>query len=617
MKRLKILVNLILLLNVSLICASTEAEDSNTARYTIDLREIVVTPSRIGQEYKYSTQNMSIISREDIESSGVTEVTEILDLLPSVDILEYGSTGSSRSVHTRGASNRQVLTLIDGRPVTTPQDGETDFNRIPLSNIERIEVLRGPAASIYGAGAVGGVINIITKSGTEDMHTEVMGKFGSFSTKLSSVSHGYKIGALDYFASYDYLASHGHRDNADYLSHNFNTKVGYQLNADNRLGVAGGYCKSDVGTPGRLSSIDLDDRQEAFRKYLYLTYDGKMMEGQDITLKVFHNIDRLEFIETFDPIDKDAHQTKVYGVDVQLSQVFFDVFRTAIGSSFYENRLNSSASGKHDYHLKAVYVEAETDLFDISTLKLGTRWDDYSNFGDRFSPSASLSIWLFDKFKLHGLVAKSFRAPTFNDLYWPREPSWQVEGNPDLEPETAVSYEAGISGYFLDRFKTDITFFKTDFDDLIEWALDSSWWYKPTNLSSATIQGAEFETEFVLEERLKANLNYTYLEATNDSTDKWLNYRPRHLYKLRLSYSPITACELGINAIYKTKRFANADNTVYLKHYFVMNSNLSYKIRESVDILLEVKNIFDRVYYEEREYSVPGRAFYGGLRFKF
>ncbi|MBU0758768.1 MAG: TonB-dependent receptor [Candidatus Omnitrophica bacterium] len=619
-----ILLTLVLFGMFFLLCTEAVAEERYESRYSIDLEKVIITPSKIEQKYRYSTQNTSIVSKDDIESSGITEITEILDLLPSVDILEYGSIGSSRSVHTRGASSSQVLTLIDGRPVNTPRDGVTDFNQIPLSNIERIEVLRGPASSMYGAGAVGGVINIVTKKGKEKMQTEVLNKAGSFSTKLSSLTHGYKIRDLDYFISYDYLTSHGHRDNADYLSNNVNTKLGYQLNDDNHISLASGYFNSEVGTPYLLSYTDLDDRQETFKKYIDVTYNGKMREGQDITVKLFHNFDRLEFIETFEPMDKSTHQTKTYGADAQISQVFFDIFRTAIGLSYQEHRLNSSTSDKHKYDLKGFYFESETDLFDKGALKIGARWDDYSSFGDRISPSASFNYWLFEKIKLHGLAAKSFRAPTFNDLYWPREEYfWEgisvggVEGNSSLGSEKAVSYEVGVSGYFLNKFKTDLTLFKTNYDDLIEWTVDNFWWWRPENASSATIKGAELETEFVLREHLKANLNYTYLEAENRNTEKWLIYRPRHLYKLRLIYSPNSKCEFGLSAIYKTKRFTNADNTSLLSHCSVVNSNFSYAINDSMKLLFEGKNIFDRQYQEERDYSMPGRAFYSGIRCSF
>ncbi|MBM3246396.1 MAG: TonB-dependent receptor [Candidatus Omnitrophica bacterium] len=586
----------------------------------LDLEKIVVTASKVEQLYKYSTQNISIITDKDLNSAATDEITEVLDLLPSVDILEYGSSGSTRSVHTRGSSSSQVLTLIDGRPVNTPRDGETDFNQIPLSNIERIEVLRGPASSIYGANAIGGVINIITKAGTEKMRTQLYNKFGSFSTKHTAFSNGYKIKDFDYLVSYDYLGSHGHRDNSDYLSNNVNTKFGYQFNPDNRLTAATGFYNSKTGTPGTASAPDLDDKQFALKKYADLTYSGKLLEGQDTLLKLFHNFDRLEFVEQFDPISKSTNQTKVYGLDAQVSQTFLRIFRTAVGTSLQDNRLNSSGSGKHTYNSKGVYFESETDFFKRGSLKFGARWDDYSNFGDRISPSVSSEFWLFNTFKLHALAAKSFRAPTFNDLYWPKE-DWGiwggVEGNPNLGPEKAVSYEAGLSGYLSNKFKGDVTLFQTKFRDLIEWTVDNSWWWRSQNLSSAAIKGAEFDTEFQWKENLKTNFNYTYLEAKDTQTKKWLIYRPRHMYKLRFTYSPIPKFDMGLSAIYKTKRFANADNTARLKHYGVVNMNFIYRINNNIQMDFEISNLFDKMYQEEKDYPMPGRAFYGGLKAYF
>ncbi|NQT46940.1 MAG: TonB-dependent receptor [Candidatus Omnitrophica bacterium] len=617
MGKRKILLSAILAYLAFFICTEAKAEGQD---YTIDLDKVVVTASRIEQIYRDSTQNISIISEDEIGSSGITEITEVLDLLPSVDILEYGSTGSSRSVHTRGASSSQTLTLIDGRPANTPRDGVTDFNQIPLSNVERVEVLRGPASNMYGASAVGGVINIITKSGKEKMHTELLNKFGTFSTKLSSLTHGYKVGNLDYFLSYDYLASHGHRDNTDYLSHNVNTKFGYQLNEDNRLSLSTGCYDAEVGTPGLVTNEDLNDRQETYKKYIDVTYHGKMYEDQDISVKLFHNFDRLGFIETFEPLDKDTQQTKVYGTDIQISQLFFDRFRTAVGTSFQEHRLNSSTSDKHTYNLKAFHFESETDLFDKGSLKLGGRWDDYSNFGDKLSPSASMNFWLFERIKFHGLAAKSFRAPTFNDLYWPREDwgAWGgVEGNANLGPEKAISYEVGVSGYLHKCLKTDITYFKTKFRNLIEWTVDDTWWWRPENVTSVTTEGLELEAELALREHLKANMNYTYIEAKNKETHNWLIYRPEHLYKLRVIYSPTHRSDLGLSIIYKTKRFANASNTTELKHYCIANANYIYKYSDTVHFLLEAKNIFNRMYQEERSYPMPGRAYYAGIKLTF
>ncbi len=615
---------------VSIVKASAQ-ESSSSGRYGIDLGEIVITASKLEQVYKYATQNISIVSDDDIEASGITEVTEILELLPSVDILEFGSSGSVRSVHTRGAASTQVLTLIDGRPVNTPRDGVTDFNRISLSNIERIEVLRGPASNIYGANAVGGVINIITKSGSEIPETGLLYKYGSFATNLASFTHGRKVNSVDYFLAYDYATSGGHRDNSDSLSHNGNLKVGYEFNPDNRLSLSSGYYNSEAGSPSQVSFPDLDDRLYAFNQYFDLTYTGTLIAGQELLLKAYQNCDRFEFTESFSPLDQDTHDTTLYGIETQVSQTLFDRFRTAVGYDHKIYRLDSSTSAKHSYFANGAYFESEVDVFKEDNffltngaLKGGVRWDDYSHFGDRLSPSASFSAWVLDTVKLHALCAKSFRAPTFNDLYWPREEwFWMgfslggAEGNPRLGPEEAVSYEAGISTYLFQRFKTDVTFFKTEFEDLIEWTVDGAGWWRPNNVSSATIKGVELETELVKKENFKANLNYTYLEALDSETDKWLIYRPRHLYKLRCAYAPFEKIELGMHFIWKTKRFTDSANTQILGHDYLINLNGSYQLNDWMKLLFEVKNVLNRSYEEERGFSMPSRAFYGGVKIEF
>lgn len=593
------------------------AEDS---LYDTDLGKIVVTSSKLEQAYRQSSQNIGIISNKEISATGANEVSEVLNSLPSVDVISYGSPGAARMVHSRGASSEQVLTLVDGRPLNTPRDGLADFNQIPLSDIERIEVLRGPASNIYGANAVGGVVNIITKNGTKKMQTDIVSEFGSFRTKIDSLAHGYKIGNFDYFLTYDYLDSCGHRNNSEHRSNNATTKFGYSLNDDNKVWLAAGFYNAETRDPGPITNEDLQAHQNNLNKYFDLTYSGKLIEGQSLYLKIFRTADRLEYIRTFDPLDKDAHQTNVYGADAQFSQKFFDIFRTAIGANFQEQSLNSSNSGKNSCIVKGLYAESEIDIFKQGALKFGARWDDYSTFGDRISPSASMYFWLFDTIKFHSLVARSFRAPTFNDLFWPREDYgiWGgVEGNPNVRPETATSYEAGFSTYVFKKFKTDVTLYKTKFRNLIEWAMDRNFWWRPSNVSSATTQGVETEIEYDIQEHLKAKFNYTYLESRNSSINKKLAYRPANLYKLGLIYTPFEKWEIGLNALNKGARYADTDNSLILRNYTVVNFNTSYKITKYAQLLFEVKNIFDRTYQDELDYSMPGRSFYGGIKLEF
>lgn len=584
--------------------------------YQLDLEKIVVTASKLEQVYKKVPNNISIISNEDIEDADNVELVELLDMLPSVNIIEYGSYGATKSVHTRGAVSTQVLTLVNGRPVNTPRDGETDHNQIPLSNIERIEVMRGPAAAMYGANAVGGVINIITKKGKERMETKFTQKAGTFRTSLSSLTNGYKFKNFDYFLNQDYLTSQGHRDNSYYRSSNTNLNLGYKINNDNRISLFSGYSQSSAGSPGTIDSFDPDDRLISKKNFFDFTWNGKILKEQDILMKFYHNSDRLEFIETFEPRDESVHTTKEYGTDIQFSQLWFDVWRTTLGGNYKLNYINSSTTQKHDYNTKALYAESETDLFnDNAVFKVGARWDDYSNFGDRISPTASLTTWFFDKIKLHGLIARSFRAPTFNDLYWPNDGF--SEGNPNLEPEKATSYEIGLSTYLLKSLKLDSTYFSTKFRDLIEWQEVRTFFWQPLNVGRARVSGLETELEYIFSDNLKINFNHTLLSAKDADTDNRLTYRPRNLFKCNLTYKPFSKFKIELSSRYKSRRFTNPQNTNALPPNYIMDLGMAYELTKDCQFSLKGTNILNKQYQEQNGYPMPGTAIIGGVEISF
>lgn len=600
--------------------AITAEEENERKLHTLDIGTIVITPSRIDEKYEELPVNVSVVEAQAIEDSGATDICELLDRLPSVNIIDYGSDGSTKSVHTRGLSGSQVLTLLDGIPVNTPRDGVADFNKIDLNNVEKIEVLRGPASSIYGSSAMGGVINIITKDGRSFPKTMFKTKYGLFDTREVTFAHGRDMGEFDYYFSHGTYKTDGHRKNSDYEYHNTNLKLGYTPWADNCLTFGYGYYQSELGVLGPNSWEDVDDRQENWRENFDLTWKADLTRDSNILLKTYHNVVRLEFIENLACDDVDTQQTKTYGVDLQFTQRIFDSIRLTAGYNRQDCRLNSSTSDKHKYFLNAFYFEGEVDPWEGMKLYFGARYDDYSNFGDRISPSARFSWWLNDNFKLHGLYGHSFRAPTFNDLYWPRE-DWGifggVEGNIGLSPEKAESFEVGVSTYFFKALWTDVTYFRNQVKDLIIWNPDANNWWRPENVSSAIIQGMELNSDFVMWERLKANLNYTLLYAKDKETKKWLIYRPRHQYKVNLNYKTKSGWTYDWAWRYVTKRFTIDDNLRSLSHYWVTDASVAKKFWDIWEFQISAKNLFDQDYEEEEGYPMPGTQVLTSLKCEF
>ncbi|MFH1046476.1 MAG: TonB-dependent receptor [Candidatus Omnitrophota bacterium] len=597
----------------------TLAEENNEDR-SLDIGKIVITPSKIGQAYEDLPLNVSVVNAQAVEDSGATELAAVLDRLPSVDIIDYGADGAIKTIHTRGLSGSQVLTLLDGIVVNTPRDGTADLNKLDLNNVERIEVLRGPAASIYGSSAMGGVVNIITKDGKSYPKTMVKAKYGSNATREIAFAHGQDLGIFDYYFSHDTYKSDGHRSNSDYEYHNTSLKLGYNPEEKNRLSLGYGYFQSELGTLGPSYWEDGDDRQEGWRENFDLTWQAALNEKSDILVRLYHNIDHLEFIENRGGDIKDTHHTKLYGAEAQLTKEIFDSLRFTGGYNYQQYGLNSSASAKHEYSLNAFYAEGEIAPWEKLKVYLGGRFDDYSNFSERLTPSARFSWWLSENFKAHGLYAHSFRVPTFNDLYWPRE-DWGifggVEGNLDLRAETAKSYELGISTYFFKALWTDLTFFRNDIEDMIIWNVDQTNWWRPQNLASAIVQGVEWNSDFALWQKIKANFSYTFLYAKDKDSDKWLIYRPQHQYKLNLNYHSDSDWTVDYSWRYITKRFAVDDNTSVLDHYWVADISIGKKLFDIWELQVSVKNLFDRLYEEEADYPMPDRQVLMELKCEF
>lgn len=584
------------------------AEDNEGMR-SLDIGKIVISSSKVEEPYAGLPVNVSVVEYQEIQDSGATEVTELLDRLPSVHIINYGSDGSAKSVHIRGLSGPQVLTLLDGIPVNTPRDGTADLNALDLNNIEKIEVLRGPASSVYGSSAMGGVINIITKDGKTHPKTTVKVKYGTYDTRGITLAHGKDLNKFDYYFSHDSYKTDGHRVNSDYEYHNTSLKLGYDPRDDERLTFRYGYYQSELGSLGPNYWIDSDDRQESWRENFDLNWKKGLREDLDLSLKAYHTIDRLEFIENLATDDVDAHHTKLYGGDVQLTWKIFDSFRCTSGYTFQEHGLNSSSSGKHEYNLNAIYAEGEIEPLERLKFYLGARYDDYSNFGSKVSPSGRFSWWLNDNFKIHGLYGRSFRVPTFNDLYWPRE-DWGifggVEGNLDLKEEQAQSFEFGISTYFFKALWTDVTYFRTLADDLIIWNVDDTMWWRPQNLNSAILQGVELNSDFIIWRKIKANVNYSYLYAKNKDTKNWLIYRPQHQCKVNLNYKTDNDWTFDWAYRYVSKRYTVDNNQGSLTDYWVVDASLGKKFLDSWEVQLSGKNIFDHDYEEESGYFMPG-----------
>lgn len=585
--------------------------------WDVEMEDIVITPSRIVETAGEAGRKVDIVSSKKLKYLNPKDVAEALKYLPSITIDNYGSLGALKTIQMRGSTPSQVLILVDGKPINSPRSGDGSLNSIPLEDIARIEVLRGPASSLYGSGAMGGVVNIITQEPPDEgQETDLTSSFGTFMTYQERLSYGAKIRNFGCRINTGYQSSQGHRDNAEFNAKETSAKLTYELNPQNLLTLNSGVYKDKLGTPGTITSPDLNDKQMNRKNFFDLLWEVKPWEDKDIELssRFYQNYDRLEFVETPEPLDKTTHSTKSRALNLKYNQKISELYRLIFGLDLTDNHNDSSKTAKHRYVVRAGYLENQFQPWEKLNLNFGLRLDDYSNFGSNASPSLSLLYKLKGEARFHFLIARSFRAPTFNDLYWPA--TGAEEGNPNLQPEKGVTFELGIEKEFSKFFKIGLTYFRSDYDKLIKWQQDPII-FRPKNIDAATIQGIEQEVSISPLDYLDIKMSYVYLRAKDDKTHKFLTYQPNHKASLSLNYKGKAGFNVALEGQFVNRSFDNAANSRYVKRYYVLGLRVSQKLNDKTSIFINIDNLLNKKYQIRRGYPLPGLSVASGIKLEF
>ena len=592
----------------------------------VELDKIVVTPSRIEEPSGDVGRAIDLVTSKEIERAGAQNLADALTDLTSVNISNYGGPGADKNIRMRGSTASQVLVLMDGRPINNPRDGQVDLSTIPLENIDRVEVMHGPGSSLYGSSAMGGVVNIITKNPPKvGQRVELYSSFGTARTYIERMIYGAKISKFGYLINGGYQSSQGFRENSEFNAKDCNLKLGYELNSENNLSLNSGFYKSRAGAPGSTAWPDTDDKQNMLKRFFDFNWNFKPDERTGLSAKAYQNYDRLEFIENSTTYTKNIHATTVRGLDLQLDKQLLDVYRIVCGFNYVMNMNDSTTSAKHEYNVTSGYLENRLDLFDKKlNVNLSARIDDYSNFGTQINPSLDLLYKLNDAIKFHGLISRSYRVPTFNDLYWPRSEYYYKgvlvggeEGNLNLKPEKGITGEFGFEFEINEYFTSGLTYYRSNYKQLIQWSKDGNGWWRPDNVSSAVINGLEFENKIFISDKLDLNLNYTYLMTRDENTHKYLVYQPENKVDACLQYHDHNGLTVELKGQFTGQRFADADNNTKVKNFFVFGLSVSKKFKPGFTCFTSIDNLLNRKYEVIHGYPMPGFSLTGGLKAEF
>ncbi len=623
---------------------------------TVEIREVFYfldpvtsTATRMQSRASEVSASVTVVPGDVLERRQAQDISDAMQEVPGMFIRSYGALGDVRTTSIRGSSAGQVLVLMDGQRVNNTQSGEVDLTTLPVEGIDRIEIVRGGASALYGADAVGGVINVVTKSrrAAEGMTGDIRLLSGSFGTREAGIQGDYSSGSTFSALSYRYLKSDGDfpfhptpdttvlRANADFSSHALFGKERWNTDDRRSLTFTGQYFSSLAGDPGTLSYPNARARKQNRNALLGLAYDEELA-GMVQTVHVqsyYHNLlfnyeDPLAYV----PILNNSHNIAAGG-EAQAGMRFSDWNSLTAGYAYrWDHFSGNSLQGEYERSLHSVYIVDEAAvrpaiLEGIQRVAVvpALRWDRFSDFGAQVSPKIGMVVnagnaWLLSAKVNYG---RSFRAPTFNDLYWPRDS--YTAGNPDLKPERATDFDAGatLEVPVLAGIGASFTWFGNTVTDMILWQPGADGVWSPGNVGKAEIRGIEAGAWVSpWKDLLTLSWNYTHLDARNksgdpDEYDKKLPDRPDDMHKLTLQTRHAGFSAL-VDFLSVGMRYTTTSNDTFLPSYHVFNALAGYgweMAHGRMEAKGEVRNIGDVEYQVMAGYPVPGREFRVSLSF--
>ncbi len=599
-------------------------------------KDVVVSASRIPVPANSVGSSISVITAKDIERLQATSVADVLRTVPGVAVSQTGSQGGLSQVRIRGAQANHTLVIIDGIEMNDPaRSSEFDFANLLVSEIERIEVLRGPQSALYGSDAIGGVIVIQTKSGGSKSVTSSSLSYGSYKTSRATVAtrgggktFNYALSAIRYVTEGFSAANEkrGATEKDGYTNNTFNLNMkmlpteNTQLTATLRKTNA----EADVDGFSGGQAVDANSQNEIDK------LSGKVGGQIDLldglwTHKVSYGMSRNDIDSFTNSLNTFSTRGKKQKLDYQNYFTFGGGKKSnsqhVLVTAFEREKdemFSTFSGGKRVITNLGYITEYRYSYRKRLFSSLAFRFDDNDIFDDANTGRATLAYLLGSskKYRLHSSYGTGVKNPTLFELFGSLP---NFTGNPNLTPETAKGWDAGIESHWFNRkLKVDITYFRKNITDLITGAGNTA-----INLNGdSKSQGAELTARWNVSDKVSLTGSYTYTEAKTAAGVQQVR-RPRHHVSLDINYAPIKSTNINLAIIGKSDikdfQFDAAFNRtlVPLDNYTLVNLGVSHKLSKIFTVSAKVKNLFNEEYEEVLTYGTSERAYYLSVNASF
>jgi vitamin B12 transporter len=621
--------------------------------------EVVVTANRVDVDAKDITVSETVLNSEELESKQAGTVKDALSQIPGVEVAQNGGPGQTSSVFIRGNDPENTLILYDGIPLNDPIGapyGYPYLDGLTLDGVNQLEVLRGPQSTLWGSNAIGGVINIVPKSGPQPLGGSVLMEGGSYGTSREAVSAqgGDKGGYFNFDASHFNTAGFPALDvkgldqaDAAALAGSQDTHPGGINNGDDnntaslRLGssltsnleekVLTRYSQTNTSLDNFNNGNVLADNPAYFALQQQFMVDSstnwKLLNGdweQQLNIAFFD--DDRTYTATANPYNSTSSKSNFDGQTAQAgwqNNIHFAKEETLVLGIQGQEQWGNTTSSSDTVPVTMVqtgsgYAESQTNIDDRLFFNLGGRWEAQSQYGTHTTYQAGLAYLVPEvETKLKANYGTAYLAPNLYQLYDPTYGS--VPNGVNLVPETSLGFDFGFEQPIGGKNFINIgaTYFDSDVTNLISYDPNT---FVSINIGKAWIYGVESFLEFKGIQNLTVKGNYTYTYAWNQSSYVALVRRPQHKAGLDADYQ-LGAASFGGSLSYTGSSFDQdfqyPANTVILPTYFLLNLRADYQVSDKVKFFARVDNLFNQWYEEAYGYSTPGLSVYGGTKVSF
>jgi vitamin B12 transporter len=586
--------------------------------------DVFVTATRTPISRKDVIADITTINEEEIERAGSSSLTDLLQRQPGIEIYNSGGQGKVSSLHIRGSESDHVVVLIDGLRVNQVTSGLNAFENIPLSQIEKIEIVRGASSSLYGAGAIGGVIQIFTKKGVSGFKPYAAIGYGRYDTKTAQAGIRAGNDSTNYAINISSLSTEGFSayktnnpifsDKDGYNNLSLSGSLNHKFNQDNSIGL--NFIKSNGNNKydNKFETNFVNNKNKMDTQVIGINFSNKVTNDWQSDLKFGQSIYKYNDHNGAEWTPNNSKQNQLswlnnISLPIGSLQLLYDFNRETINKSLGYDKSERDNSG---------YMVGYLLNRDNHNLQLNYRADDNSAYGKFNTGNIGYGYHLNKQWNISSLYGTAFRAPNFMDLYYPGYTYggiYYAQSNPNLKPEESKNIEASLR-YQKDEDKFSATIFKNKIDNFIQ--LDSG--YIPQNTEKARFEGVTFNGSTFID-HLQFFGNVTFQSAKNEVTNERLLRRAENYGNAGLNYY-FSQWNLGAEiSAQGTKKESAAE----IPGYALVNLVADCKINNSMKLNFRLNNVLNKDYALAFEgnpkttgfaYQTPGTSFFVNLRYE-